>query len=127
MTDAELLDLYRRRNACLKALGGPHQSGVSLGAMSAAQRGLADRLSREFRAADAAIVGELVARGSPARLSDVALWLTSDGLNFVEVDPTSGDLVYIDPKQGGTARSLLYRYPTDARVRGKRGTGAAAR
>lgn len=48
-------------------------------------------------------------------------------LHYVEVDPASGNLIYTDVRYGGHAKSLLYRYPTDSRVRVTRGTGADAR
>lgn len=109
MTDADLLELYHRRNARLKSLGG-NGSGIPLGAMGSADRAEADRMSREFRAADAAIVAELVARGRPARLGEVTLWLTSDSLNYVELDPKTGDPLYADKERGTISRSVLMKY-----------------
>ncbi len=85
MTDRELLALYRERMTALEATG--QYRGLPMKQMTQDQRTRAEKTSEDFRAADAAIVEELIARGKPAKLKSVTLHLTSDGRNFAALEP----------------------------------------
>jgi hypothetical protein len=84
MTDRDLLALYHKRMAKLEAMKlwrGPLKN------MDPEYRAELEKISRAFWAADRAITEELIARGKPARLNGVTLWLTHDLRNFAALEP----------------------------------------
>jgi hypothetical protein len=118
MTTKDLADLLARRQAAWDELG---HDDRDLRDLPPGRRMRMERASAEFRAADAAIVGELRRCNAPVRVGDVELHLTRDRLNFVVVDLATGDPA-CNPSDRGSYRSLLYRYPGPAAAR--RGAGA---
>ena len=92
MTKAELAGLLRRRAEAWQAL--PSHVKTPLRDYDPAERAEVERLSREYREADAAITAELVRRKEPVRLGGVTLWLTADRLNFVTLDTASREPLY---------------------------------
>ncbi len=87
-----LADLLAVRNKALKDLG---RSVGILGGLSPDDRAAIDGASKTFRDADAAITKELCRLDKPIATKHdgkaVTLWLTHDRLNFLLVDPKTGD------------------------------------
>ncbi len=88
MTDRNLLALYHERMAQMEATNRYGRYTLrDLREQEPAKRAEVDRASEAFRAADAAIVEELIARGKPAELKGMTLHLTRDRESFVALQP----------------------------------------
>lgn len=91
MTIPELRAAVARRKVVWRTMS---NTGRALGDMNRLERAAADRLSREWRSLDTAILAELKARGGKA----LGYSVTGDGLNFHE-EPRS-------PETADTAKRL---------------------
>lgn len=108
----ELYQLYIQREQALEQTCNATHSGFSIGTLSPAKRAECDRQSERFRRLDRQIVEELKKLDGPAQLHGLTLWLTSDRLNFVPIDPSTG----FPPGMSTNERSIfgtrvLYQYP----------------
>lgn len=128
MTDEQLLTLYHRRETASADIA---RSGQMLKNMLPKQRQACDAASARLHNVERDIVRELKARGAPAHLPGVTLWMTVDELNFVACRPRSQiPLAYVSPTSTPqqTTSGVLKRYPSEQFVtRPVRGGGARNR